>query len=282
MKGKCTTLGEALAEGRNILAENPAGALEAELLLSQSLGLGRAWIYAHSADAIPDATAQQYRGLLARRQAGEPFAYITGVREFWSLPLKVTPDVLIPRPETELLVETALEILPVHGPCRIADLGTGSGAVALAIASERPECEIHASDISPAALKVARENTKQLLPQRVTFHLGSWLEPLRGQFALIVANPPYVAAHDPHLDQGDCRHEPRTALTPGDDGLAAIRQIATGSVRYLVPGGCLAFEHGFDQGVECRKLLEGLGFDRIETRKDLEGRDRVTLGFIQS
>lgn len=273
------TVGDLLAQGRETLEENHAGSLEAELLLCHIFGVGRAWLYAHGMDTVSSTQAEAYAGLLQRRQAGEPIAYIIGQREFWSLPLEVTPDVLVPRPETELLVETALWVLRDRGPCRVADLGTGSGAVALAIASERTDCEVHATDISAAALSVAKANADRLLPGRLIFHRGSWLDPLDGAFDLIVANPPYIAEQDPHLSRGDCRFEPRVALTPGDDGLAAIAQIAADSVAYLAQGGCLAFEHGYDQGDECRRILEKYGYAGIETRKDIEGRDRVTLGF---
>jgi release factor glutamine methyltransferase len=209
---------------------------------------------------------------------GEPIAYLTGVREFWSLPLQVTPDVLIPRPETELLVEIALEFIPRDASWRVADLGTGSGAVALAIAHERPSCEIHATDCSEAALRVARLNVGTLAPGRVQLHQGSWLDPLTGSFRVVVSNPPYVAEDDPHLAAGDCRFEPREALTPGPDGLAAIRRLAHEALPRLEPGGLLAFEHGYDQGSAARVILDELGYRHIETRPDLEGRERVTTG----
>jgi release factor glutamine methyltransferase len=185
---------------------------------------------------------------------------------------------LIPRHETELLVQAALDFIPPHAAWRVADLGTGSGAVALAIASERPRCAVHATENSPGALQVAALNVDALAPGRVTLHLGCWLEPLSGRFRVIVSNPPYVAAADPHLAAGDCRFEPREALTPGEDALAAIRQIAQAAPPYLETGGLLAFEHGFDQGAACRNLLLGLGYGNVETRQDLEGRERVTLG----
>jgi len=267
-----------LAEGRQTLADTDVPALEAELLLGHVLGRERAWFYANPEVVVTGANATSYRALLQRRRDGEPVAYLTGVREFWSMDLRVTPDVLIPRPETELLVETALERIPTHQACRIADLGTGSGAVALAIAAERPACEVHATELSTAALAVARANAERLLPGRVAFHRGSWCEPLEGRFHLIVSNPPYVERSDPHLSRGDCRFEPRAALTPGDDGLAAIRAIAQQAAGVLEPGGWLAFEHGFDQGAATRALLGKLGYEKVETRNDLAGVERVTSG----
>ncbi len=268
------TARELLLQGRGRLGS----ALEAEVLLMHVLGVDRAWLYANSERPVSAKAQQCFADLLERRMAGEPVAYITGIREFWSLPLQVTPDVLIPRPETELLVEAALQRLPAGEKWRVADLGTGSGAVALAIARERPLCEIHASDISASALAVARGNAHRLAPGRVQFHQGSWFEPLEGRFHLVVSNPPYVRDDDPHLESGDCRFEPRVALSPGGDGLDAIRHIACAAVDYLEPGGCLAFEHGFDQGEASRSILEELSYIEVETLSDLEGRDRVTVG----
>jgi release factor glutamine methyltransferase len=267
-----------LAEGRQALADADVPALEAELLLGHVLGRGRAWFYANPEFIVTGADATGYRALLQRRRDGEPVAYLTGVREFWSLDLRVTPDVLIPRPETELLVDTALKRIPTVEACRVADLGTGSGAVALAIAVERPSCEVHATELSAAALAVARANAERLLPGRIVFHRGSWCEPLEGAFQLIVSNPPYVERDDPHLSRGDCRFEPRAALTPGDDGLAAIRAIANQAASALEPGGWLAFEHGFDQGEASRALLGKLGYEDVETHRDLAGIERVTSG----
>lgn len=272
------TIRACLRAGRERLAKNQAGGLEAEVLLAHVLGVNRAWLYANPGHVLADEARADYFDLVARRAGGEPIAYLTGVREFWSLPLKVTPDVLIPRTETELLVETVLELLPADSPCRFADLGTGSGAVALAVASERPLCEVHATEISSAALDVARANGDALLPGRVRYHAGSWCEPLTGRFLVLASNPPYVAEHDRHLSEGDCRYEPRTALTPGGDGLAAIRRISGQAVDYLEPGGWLVFEHGIDQGPAVRAALESRGYREIRTRQDLEHRDRVTLG----
>jgi release factor glutamine methyltransferase len=200
------------------------------------------------------------------------------VREFWSLPLRVTPDVLIPRPDTELLVETALEVIPVNADWRVADLGTGSGAIALALASERKRCDLYATDISSAALEVARGNARSLELNRVRFVQGSWCEPLPGRFNLIVSNPPYIARSDPHLASGDCRFEPDTALTTGSDPLESIRAIARQSRDTLEEGGWLMFEHGCEQGPAVRNELETTGYRQIATRRDLEHRDRVTLG----
>ena len=276
------TVSEALAEARRRLAGFTAGALEADILLRHVLGVDRAWLYANGGQRLDDSAQQRYLDLVRRRREGEPIAYITGVREFWSLPLRVSPDVLIPRPETELLVEVALSFIPENSPCRVADLGTGSGAVALAIASERQSCEVHATEISPAALKVACSNGDNLLPDRVAFHRGSWFEPLEGRFDLVVSNPPYIDAEDRHLEEGDVRHEPRRALTPGGDGLSAIREIAQNAPAFLLPGGRLVFEHGFDQGAAAREILQGLGYVEIETHQDLEMRDRVTSARFRS
>jgi release factor glutamine methyltransferase len=268
-----------LSEGRQQLGGGTGARREAEILLGHALGVGRAWLFANPERVVDTQQSNRYRELLARRQQGEPVAYLTGIREFWSLPLTVTPAVLVPRPETELLVDVALAFIPQDAAWRVADLGTGSGAIALAIASERPACEVHATEISEEALQVALENGRRLLPGAVAFHHGSWLEPLKGTFSLIVSNPPYVPRQDPHLGRGDCRFEPEIALTPGEDGLSTIREIAGRARDYLEPGGMLAFEHGFDQASGVRDLLAREGLINIATRKDLEKRDRVTYGF---
>lgn len=267
-----------LAAARARLAGQPAGGLEAGLLLAEVLGVNRAWLFANPDHPLDPAQAVAFGELLGRRERGEPVAYLLGRREFWSVSLIVTPEVLIPRPETELLVQAALEFIPDEAAWRVADLGTGSGAVALAIARERLNCEIHATDVSAAALKVASMNVDRLAPGRVHLHHGEWLEPLAGRFRVIVSNPPYVAENDPHLDQGDCRFEPRTALTAGPDGMAAIARIARDALPRLEPGGLLALEHGFEQAAAVRGLLEDGGYGEIRTLPDLEGRDRVTLG----
>ncbi len=252
---------------------------DAALLLAHALGRPRAWLYAHG-DESPDAAAvQRFEGLLARREAGEPVAYLTGRRGFWHLDLRVTPDTLVPRPETERLVELALERLPPGTPSRIADLGTGSGAIALALALERPRARVVATDASGAALAVARGNADALGAGNVEFRHGNWFEPLAGErFDLVASNPPYVADGDPHLAQGDLRFEPAAALASGADGLDDIRVIVRDAPAHLVPGGWLLLEHGFDQGAAVRALLLAAGFAEVGTGRDLEGRDRVGFG----
>ena len=255
------------------------GRHEAELLLLHVLGRERGWLFAHATDLLDPATAEAFAALLQRRIAGEPVAYLLGRRGFWTLDLAVSPATLIPRPETERLVELALERLPEGVPLRIADLGTGSGAIALALASERPLAQIVATDMSADALAVAAGNARQHGLANVAFRQGSWHAPLAGErFDLIASNPPYIASDDPHLAQGDLRFEPATALASGYDGLDDIRLIIAGAPAHLQPGGWLLMEHGWDQGEAIRALLEGAGFVEVETAQDLEQRDRVSLG----
>lgn len=255
---------------------------EAALLLQHVLERPLSWLYAHADAGVAPGAATRFRDLVARRVAGEPVAYLTGRRGFWTLDLAVTRDTLIPRPETELLVEQALARLDVATPVRVADLGTGSGAIALAIASERPLAQVVATDRSAAALEVARSNASASgLGDRVRFRAGDWFAPLAGErFELVASNPPYIAAGDPHLGQGDLRHEPPAALASGVDGLDAIRRIVAAAPEHLVPGGWLLLEHGFDQGPAVRALLVQAGFGGIATVPDLEARDRVSLGRI--
>ncbi|KZC43903.1 UNVERIFIED_ORG: protein-(glutamine-N5) methyltransferase, release factor-specific, partial [Rhodanobacter sp. FW104-R5] len=250
---------------------------EAELLLLHVLRQPRSWLFAH-ADDVPGMDVQTaFSALLERRAAGEPVAYLTGRRGFWSLDLEVTPATLIPRPETELLVELALQRLPPDAACRVADLGTGSGAIALAIASERPHAHVVATDASAEALAVAQRNAQRHAIGNVAFVHGDWLAPLAGQrFDLIVSNPPYIEAADPHLAQGDLRFEPAAALASGADGLDAIRRIVRDARTYLEAGGWLLFEHGWNQGVAVRALLADAGYTGVFTAQDLEQRDRVS------
>ena len=253
--------------------------VDAEWLLAHSLQTPRSWLFAHSGDAVPAEAAVRFAALLARRQAGEPVAYLTGSQGFWTLDLAVSPATLVPRPETELLVERALARIPVNSASHVADLGTGSGAIALAIAKERPHTAVIATDASAAALEVARGNAARNGITNVEFREGDWLAPLAGEtFDLIASNPPYIAEGDPHLDRGDLRFEPPTALSSGEDGLDAIRSIVRDAPARLAPGGWLLLEHGWDQGEAVRALLQAAGFIDVETVQDLEGRDRVTLG----
>ena len=256
-------------------------AREAELLLGHALDRNRAWLYAHADDALDAADAVRFHALLTRRAAGEPIAYLIGRREFWSLGLAVTPDVLIPRPETELLVELALERIAQNVKVDIADLGTGSGAIALALAHERPHARVVATDCSTAALAVARGNAGHLGIANVEFTQGDWCAALGSRkFDLIVSNPPYIAAGDIHLQQGDLRFEPRAALASGADGLDAIRAIVRASPAYLHAGGWMLVEHGHEQAIAVRDLLEKSGFVEVFTGRDLEGRERVGGGRV--
>lgn len=254
---------------------------EAEHLLLHVLGRDRAWLFAHGDDPLSATEAAAFEALLERREAGEPLAYLLGRRGFWTLDLQVSPATLIPRPETERLVELALERLPADRPVRVADLGTGTGAIALAIASERPQAELVATDVSEAALQIAQANAHRHEIANVGFRHGSWWAPLAGErFDLIASNPPYIADADPHLDRGDLRFEPPTALSSGADGLDAIREIVARAPSHLLPGGWLLIEHGWDQGEAIRSLLRAADFVDVATEVDLEQRDRVTLGRV--
>lgn len=255
---------------------DPADAL---LLLAYALERPAAWLYAHGDAPVADAQARRFGELVSRRQAGEPVAYLTGRRGFWTLDLAVTPDTLIPRPETERLVELALERLPAGVPAGVLDLGTGSGAIALAVASERPGAQVTATDASATALEVARGNAAAHGITSVRFVLGDWYQPVSGErFDLIVSNPPYIASEDRHLGQGDLRFEPAAALASGADGLDALRVIAAGAPFHLEPGGWLLVEHGLDQGAAARTLFAEAGLEAVQTARDLEDRERATLG----
>ena len=276
------TITTLLAEGARKLAA--AGApgdarLEAQLLLARALAVTRAHLHAHPEARADEARAASYRRLIERRAAGEPVAYLTGRREFWSLELAVTPAVLIPRPESELLVERA-RILRPHPEGSAADLGTGSGALALALARERPRWRIVATDLSAAALEVARANAAALGATGIEFLAGSWFEPLSGaRFDILVSNPPYVAADDPALEDPGLAFEPPLALTPpGGDALAALRVLARGAAAHLLPGGWLLLEHGASQAAEVRGELVAAGFAHVRSHRDLAGHERMTEG----
>ena len=260
--------------------QGPDAALEAEWLLAAALERPRSWLYAH-AEAVPDpAGAARFEALLVRRAAGEPVAYLLGRRGFWTLELEVGPECLIPRPETELLLEQALLRMPPDAALAAADLGTGSGALALAMAGARPRARITATDASMSALRCARANAQRLgLADRIGFAAGDWCAALgAARFRVIVANPPYLAEGDPHLLEGDLRFEPRMALVAGTDGLEALRTITACAPVHLEPGGWLLLEHGAGQGPAVRALLTARGFAQVCSVPDLQAHERVTLG----
>lgn len=274
-----STVQQALAAAQTRLAECDTPRLDAELLLCHLLEKNRAWLRAWPERVLTADEQAAFDELIARRAAGEPVAYLTGRRAFWSLELKVTPATLIPRPDTETLVEWALELMPPDAALSIADLGTGSGAIALALGRERPRCRVVATDASADALAVARENTALNQVGNVEFLPGSWFAPLAGmRFALIASNPPYIAVGDPHLGRGDLRFEPHTALAAGCDGLDDIRLLAAGAGAHLAPGGWLLLEHGYDQGAAVRDLLSRHGYREVQTRRDGGGHERVSGG----
>lgn len=252
---------------------------EAELLLAHALQQPRVWLLAHDRDELETEARLRFAGFLQRRQRGEPVAQIVGQRGFWSLDLVVTTDTLIPRAETERLVELALQHLPSDKSARVLDLGTGTGAIALAIASARPDIEVTAVDVDARTLAVAQKNAARLGLDRVRFLRSDWFSALVGdRFDMIVANPPYIADDDPHLDEGDLRYEPRLALASGPDGLDAIRCIVAEAPSHLVSGGVLLIEHGWKQGAAVRALMIEAGFAKVVTHTDLENRERVTQG----
>lgn len=249
--------------------------LDAEILLGQVSGWSRATLTAHPERDLDDARKDCLEALLQRRLNGEPIAYITGRREFWSLALGVSPATLIPRPETELLVERALARIPLDANWSIADLGTGNGAVALALAKERPHCRVIATDISTDALVIAERNAGGHQLHNVEFRHGDWFTPLRGeQFQIIVSNPPYVRDNDPHLSRGDVRFEPAPALKGGLDGLNGIRSILKRAKDHLTPGGWLLIEHGYDQASQVKELMLLNGYEEISRYRDYTGNDR--------
>lgn len=270
-----SSLRETLLQAQAQLASSDTARADAELLLAHVLGLTRAQLFTRAAEPVCARDAEAYADLIRRRARGEPVAYLCGEKGFWTLTLKVDGSVLVPRPETELLVEWALQCAPPQA--RIADLGTGSGAIALALAAERPDAQVTAVDLSDDALRVARGNAQSLGLTRVDFRDGSWLEPLAGEaYDLVVSNPPYIAMGDPHL--ADLRYEPLMALTDGHDGLNALREIVREAPAALVPGGWLLLEHGYDQAAAVRALLADAGFQAIESRRDLGGHERCSGG----
>ena len=267
-----------LDEAAGILAGHDEARREAQVLLGHVLGTSRAWLSGHGDDKTEESAAAEFRDLVERRRIGEPIAYLVGKREFYGLGFRVTPDVLIPRADTETLIDVALEKLAPGVANNVLDLGTGSGCVAISIAHERPAARVTAVDLSAAALAVARQNAAAS-GVTVEFVEGRWFEPLaQNRFDVIVSNPPYVAAGDAHLQIGDLRFEPAMALISGKDGLNDIRAIVAGAAAHLRTGGWLFFEHGHDQAHICGDLLLDAGFEQIVNRADIAGLPRVTGG----
>jgi release factor glutamine methyltransferase len=265
------------------IAQALAGArldvVDARVLLRHACGVNDAYLIAHANETLSEVHRNAYAALVARRAAGEPIAYIVGTREFFSLEFEVSPAVLIPRPETELLVEFALERIETEGAGSVLDLGTGSGCIAISIAKHRPRARVVAVDRNAVALAVARENSVRHGTSNLELLQSDWFAALGARrFDLIAANPPYIAARDPHLQRGDLRAEPVDALVAGSDGLESIRAIVAAAPRHLNPGGSLAFEHGYDQALQCLELLEAAGLEDVFSRNDIAGVARVSGG----
>lgn len=254
--------------------------VDAEILLAHALMKSRTYLYAHPDVTLTKTQQQIFDQFIARRTVGEPIAYITGTREFWSLPLSVSNDTLIPRPETELLVELTLTMIPNQPHTRILDLGTGSGAIALALAKERNDWQITACDYSKNALTIAKKNAQQLGLSNVEFYQSDWFSTIPSflTFQAIVSNPPYIAENDPHLIEGDVRFEPASALVSGHTGLIALEHIIKHSLVRLEPNGLLFIEHGFEQKLAIRSMLNNYGYKEATCWKDIQGNDRVSCG----
>lgn len=260
------------------LPDSPSPRLDAELLLAHALGQSRSYLRTWPEREPDAAQCAAFAALLERRRAGEPVAYLLGRQGFWSLDLEVAPHTLIPRPDTELLVETALTLGP-GGPARVLDLGTGTGAIALALACERPAWQVLGVDRVSEAVQLAERNRARLGLGNARFVESVWFSTLGGErFALIVGNPPYIAAADRHLSEGDVRFEPASALVAGEDGLDDIRRIVAEAPEHLEAGGWLLLEHGYDQAEAVRALFAARGFAAVESRRDLGGHQRITLG----
>ena len=260
------------------LPDSPTARLDAELLLAAALGKSRSYLHTWPEKIVSSEAALAFADFLVRRRGGEPVAYILGQQGFWKLDLEVAPHTLIPRPDTELLVEAALELLPAT-PARVLDLGTGSGAIALALANERPAWHVTAVDRVPEAVALAERNRQRLGLNNATVLSSHWFSALDGQrFHLIISNPPYIASSDPHLAEGDVRFEPASALVAGVDGLDDLRLIIAQAPKHLEADGWLMLEHGYDQAEAVRELLSAQGFSEVHSRTDLGGHQRISLG----
>ncbi len=267
---------QVLQQASSRLLHSDTPTLDAEILLAQVLNKSREFLLTWPESKLDQAQLQAFEQLLEQRASGQPIAYLTGKQSFWDFELKVNADVLIPRPETELLVELALELLP-ENPIELADLGTGSGAIALALAKERPQWQITATDYSADALNVARSNALDLHLSNLTFIQGDWCKAISGrQLDAIVSNPPYVDKNDSHISQGDLRFEPLVALAADDQGMADLKVIARQARDLLKPGALILLEHGYQQGPAVRQVLEQSGYNDIQTHKDLAGLDRIS------
>ena len=263
------------------LPDSPTARLDAELLLAAALGKPRSFLHTWPERIVSTEAALAFSGYLQRRRTGEPVAYILGQQGFWKLDLEVAPHTLSPRPETEMLVEAALELVPAFAPVQVLDLGTGTGAIGLALANDRQQWKITAVDRVLEAVELAERNRQRLQLANAEVLSSHWFSALEGrQFDLIISNPPYIAETDPHLSMGDVRFEPGSALTSGPDGLDDLRTIISEAPAHLTPGGWLLLEHGYDQGPAVRELLIRHGFERIQTRRDLGEHERITFGCV--
>ena len=274
-----STVSEALDWATKQLSESDDARLDSQVLLAYALNVSRTWLFTWPDKALDGATLTAFNALIEERKSGTPIAYITGYRDFWSLRLKVTPDTLIPRADTELLVETALTLKNVEKPCDVIDLGTGTGAIALSLANECPSWRITATDINPKTLAVAKENATTL-ELAVSFKESAWFDAINDRYDIVISNPPYIESDDPHLQQGDLRFEPAGALASGQDGLDDIRRLVQQALKHLKKDGYLLLEHGYQQAEAVRSLMKEAGYIEIETHQDIEDRDRVTLGKI--
>jgi release factor glutamine methyltransferase len=268
---------QALALYKQLESKSESAVLDVEMMLCHLLKKPSSYLFTWPDKELDKDVEGALKQLISRRSNGEPIAHILGSRGFWDFDLEVSPQTLIPRPDTEVLVEQALALC-LQDEARVADLGTGTGAIALALAWERPKWQIIASDYIPDAAALAERNRQKLKLDNVQVVAGSWFEPHSGKYDLIVSNPPYIDPADPHLQSGDVRFEPLSALTAENSGMADIELISEQARDYLLPNGVLLFEHGFDQGKRCRELLSSLGYDDVETVKDYGGNDRVTFG----
>lgn len=274
-----TAVAELLRQAASALKEvSDSPRLDAELLLCHALNKDKTFLFTWPDHEPGDIAEVRFNELLDRRGKGEPVAYLLGYREFYGHRFMVSPATLIPRPDTELLVETALSLLPEEAAMTVADLGTGTGAIGISLALARPQWTVLASDCSRDIVDLAERNARALKADNVRLLQSDWLAAIDGPLDAVLSNPPYIAGDDPHLDQGDVRFEPRSALVASDNGLDDLREIAVQSSEKLAAGGWLLMEHGFDQGAAVRQLLLEAGFDGVETRQDLAGHERCTLG----